>query len=163
MIMKAALFGTTAAIAVQPLVALCWIVTSLLGAKPTIDALAAAQTMAIVTALATPFVLVIGLPSLLVLRRLKRLSAYSLGLVGCISATIILASWSGLDWPSIMHEQFMPASLGSPAAQRVPLVDRLKDMCTILLLGAAHGGSAGVVGYFVWRRSQGRITHAAAR
>ena len=94
--MKAILIATVSAIAIQPFVLFAWFLLPALitdGHVSSSDLLGIPLFAALIS---VPFVIVVGIPALLLLRHFKWLSWWSLGMVGLVVAALPVAvyGWS---------------------------------------------------------------------
>jgi hypothetical protein len=89
--MKAILLATVAAIAVQPLVLLAWLFLPALIAGDTVPPKDIVGMSLFSALLASPFVVVVGIPAFLLLRYFRHLSWWSLGTIGLVVAACPVA------------------------------------------------------------------------
>ena len=89
--MKAILLATVAAIAVQPLVLFAWLFLPALIAGGTVPPKDLVGMSLFSALLASPFVVVVGIPAFLLLRYLRHLSWWSLGTIGLVAASCPVA------------------------------------------------------------------------
>jgi hypothetical protein len=151
--MKAIVLATIAAIAVQPVVAFCWLLPSRLASGNATNLAEILEVAALVATVAAPVVLAVGVPSLMILRRVNRLSGLSLGCVGAIAGSIVLLLVMDLTVGSFIATIQYGTSRGVTISQDSALMDWLRDALFVIPYGVAHGGTAGLVGSWVWRRT----------
>lgn len=153
--MKAILLATVAAIAVQPLVLFAWLVLPALIAGGHVSSNEFFGMSLFSALLALPFVVVIGIPALLLLRRFRHLSWGSLGTIGFVVAALPVAviglfdyagSSSGGNW------------YGTPVEFVVngqkTFYGWLSYVQSIVFFGL-HGLAGALALFFVWRRALG--------
>ena len=153
--MKAISLATIAAIAVQPFVFFFLFLAPmlLLGADISPKDLFGIPLFAAL--FAAPFVVVIGIPALLLLRRVNRLSWLSLGIVGFIVAALPFA-FSG--WSDSVGYSSGGNWYGTPVDFVVngqkTIYGWLSYFQSIIFFGL-HGLAGALAFYFTWRRSLG--------
>ena len=152
--MKAIIFATISAVVVQPIAffALFLAPSLLAGASLTRSDLFGLPMFAAIIAI--PFIVLIGIPSFLILRRLHRLSWLSLAATGIFGAALPLAifGWpanrysgysSGGNWHGRSVEFFVNG---------VPTIYGWLGYAQGIMQFALHGLVGALVFYFVWRR-----------
>lgn len=153
--MKAILFSAIAAIAVQPIVfVVLYILLSLiLGADiPTKELL---STPLFAALFSVPFVVVIGIPSVLLLRYFNRLSWLSLGAVGFIFAALPIAIYGWSEYPGYSSGgNWYGKPVGFVVDGQKTFYGWLSYAQNILFF-ALHGLAGALMFFFVCRRGLG--------
>ena len=153
--MKAILLATVAAIAIQPLVFILLFLAPMLALGADIPLNDFFGTSLFAALFAAPFIVVVGIPSLLLLRHFNHLSWLSLGCVGFIVAALPVAiyGWSEYSGSSSGGNWY-----GTPVDF---VIDGQKTFygwlsyAQSILFFALHGLAGGLVFFFVWRCSLG--------
>jgi hypothetical protein len=151
--MKAILLATAAAIAIQPFVLFAWFLLPALidGNHVSPNDLFGIPLFAALVA--APFVVVVGIPSLLLLRHFEYLSWWSLGTIGLVVAALPVAIYGWSEYAGF-------SSAGSWYGTPVDFVINgqktfygwLNYAQSIVLFGL-HGFTGALAFFFVWRHS----------
>lgn len=153
--MKAILLATVAAIAAQPFVFILLVVLPLLvirGDFPMTELFGILLYSAVISA---PFVVVIGIPSLFLLRGFNLLSWQSLGAFGFIVAAMPIAIYGWSEYPGYSSAgDWYGTSVTFVIAGRKTYYGWINYAWDIMLF-ALHGLVGGLVFYFVWSRVMG--------
>jgi hypothetical protein len=153
--MKAILLATIAAIAIQPIVfiVLFMLPMQVMGAGiPASDFFGFPLFAALFSA---PFVVAIGIPSLLLLRHFNRLSWLSLGSIGFIAAAIPFAIYGWSDYSGYSSGgNWYGTPVDFVINGQKTLYGWLNYAQSILFFGL-HGLAGALVFFFVWRRGLG--------
>lgn len=149
--MKAILLASLAATAIQPLVFAPLFFGPLLVRGANIP-LGEFFVMPLFAALfAFPFIVIIGIPSLIILRRFKRLSWLSMGAIGFIAAALPLAIFSGSNNSGYSSSgDWYGTPVDFVVNGQNTLYGWLNDIQGILFCGL-HGLIGALVFYFVWQ------------
>ena len=151
--MRATLFATVAAIAVQPFVFVLLIVLPLLVVGSDIPLTELFGILLYSALISAPFVAAIGIPSLFVLRRFDCLSWQSLGAVGFIFSAIPIAIYGWSEYPGYSSAgDWYGTSVIFVVEGRKTFYGWVQYARDILLF-AIHGLVGGLVFYFVWCRA----------
>jgi hypothetical protein len=155
--MKARLLATLAAIAVQPIVFCAWFLLPLALRGADISPREASSILLYVVLFATCFVVFLGLPAFLILKRFNRLNWRSVSLLGFIIASVPLAIYS---WP--VGSRWSGYSSGGNWHGRQ--VDFYSDGVATtygwlnygegILAFGLQGLAGALIFYFVWRKKQ---------
>ena len=152
--MKAILVAAVAAVTIQPIVFLLLFVLPQVVAGGEIPLGEALGVSLFAAPFALPFVLLIGIPAFLVLRRFRRLSWLSLGLIGFFSAGIlptlsqvVFGSCPGCSSGGTWHGRYVDFVVNG----EMTLYGWLNHVESSIYFGL-HGLAGALAFYFVWRR-----------
>ena len=155
--MKSVFLATLAAIAIQPIIFLGWFITPVLFSGGSVRGSDILDMIGWVLLVATPVVIVFGLPAFFALRQLGRATPLLLGVAGFLIASVPMAI-SG--WP----RNFGPGSSsdGNWHGRSVDLVVNgvptyygwLSDIESTIYFGL-HGLTGALLFIYVWRRING--------
>ena len=160
--------ASLAAIAIQPLIAILWILGPSYLAGLSVSAHSLGEVSGWVVLFAAAFVLILGLPAFLVLRRFDRVTARNLGAAGFLIASIPFAA---LGWPGYPHPGYSAGGNwhGRPVEFVVDGVTTVYGWLHYVegvFIYGVHGLTGALVFLFVWRRlkaltngSSGRAYH----
>lgn len=152
---KAILLATIAATAIQPLVFILLFLLPMLALGADIPAKDFFSIPLFSALFAMPFVVVFGIPSLLILRRFNRLSWLSLGSIGLIAAALPVAIYGWSDYPGFSSGgSWYGTPVNFVIDGQKTLYGWLSYAQSILFFGL-HGLTGGIVFFSVWHRSQG--------
>jgi hypothetical protein len=154
--MKAILIATVSAIAIQPFVLFAWFLLPALitdGHVSLSDLLGIPLFAALIS---VPFVIVVGIPALLLLRHFKWLSWWSLGMVGLVVAALPVAVYGWSEYAGF-------SSTGNWYGTPVEFVVNgnktfygwLNYAQSVVFFGF-HGFVGALAFFFVWRRASSR-------
>jgi hypothetical protein len=153
--MKAILLATVAAIAVQPLVLFAWLFLPALIAGDTVPPKDLVGMSLFSALLASPFVVVVGIPAFLLLRYFRHLSWWSLGTIGLVVAACPVAVFGLFEYAGY-------SSGGNWYGTPVEFVINgqktfygwLSYAQSVVFFGL-HGFVGALAFFIVWRRSLG--------
>jgi hypothetical protein len=153
--MRPIIAASLLAIAVQPIVFLLWIALPPLIAGDDLPLADMASTSLFAAVIAIPFVLLIGIPSALVLRRFGHLRWLPLAAIGFISAALPIAiNLPGGDSGSSSGGNFYGRAVDYVIAGEPTIWGWLSYAQSVLFFGL-HGLIGASVFYLVWRRGMG--------
>jgi hypothetical protein len=143
------------AIAVQPLVFLLWVALPPLIAGADVPLAGMASTSLFAAVVAVPFVLLIGIPSALLLRRFGHLRWLQLAAIGFVTAALpIAANLPGGGSGYSSGGNFYGRVVDYVVAGEPTIWGWLSYAQSVLFFGL-HGLIGASVFYLVWRRSMG--------
>jgi hypothetical protein len=153
--MKPILYASFAAIAIQPIVFVMLFLLPMVALGAEISRKDFLSLPLFSALIAVPFVVIVGIPSLIILRHFNRLSWRSLGAVGFIAAALPIAIYSWSDYPGYSSGGNW---YGAPAdfvinGRKTPF-GWLQYAQGILEFGL-HGLIGALVFYLVWHRWSG--------
>ena len=153
--MKAILLATIAAIAIQPFVFILLFLLPMLVLGADFPPAEFIGTPLFSALFAAPFVVVIGIPSLLLLRHFNRLSWLSLSSVGFIAAATPIAIYGWSEYPgSSSAGNWYGTPIDFVIDGQKTFFGWLSYAQGVLLFGL-HGLAGALAFYFAWRRSLG--------
>lgn len=153
--MKAILLATVAAIAIQPFVFVRLFLLPMLVIGASIPAKDFLGIPLFAALLAAPFVIVVGIPSLFLLRHFNRLSWLSLGSIGFVAAALPVAIYGWSDYPGYSSGgNWYGTYVDFVVDGQKTLYGWLSYAQSILFFGL-HGLAGGLAFFFVWRRGLG--------
>lgn len=154
--MKAILLATVSAIAIQPFVLFAWFFLPALIAGSHISSSDLLGVPLFAALISAPFVIVVGIPALLLLRHFKRLSWWSLGMIGLIVAALPVAVYG---WPEYAGSSIGGNWYGTPVEFVVngqkTLYGWLNYAQSVVFFGL-HGFAGALAFFFVWRLASSR-------
>jgi len=153
--MKALLLATAAAIAIQPFILFAWFLLPALIAGGPVSPGDLFGLPLFAAVLATPVIIVVGIPSLLLLRHFKYLSWWSLGTIGLVVAALPVAVYGWSEYAGF-------SSAGNWYGTPVDFVINgqktfygwLNYAQSVVCFGL-HGFAGALAFFFVWRRASG--------
>ena len=157
--MKAVFVASLLAIAVQPLLFVFYMAIVPMIAGQEVPLADIASISVIVTVVAIPFVLLVGIPSALLLRRFGRLRYLPLVAIGFVFAALPIGYWrlpvgdAGYSLGGNFYGHVEPFIVNGE-----PTIWGLLDYAQSVLMFGLHGFVGASVFYVVFRRSSRRVT-----
>ena len=153
--MKAILLATIAAIAIQPFVLFVWFLLPVLIAGGHVSPNELFGIPMFAAVLAVPFVVVVGVPSLLLLRHFKYLSWWSLGTIGLVVAALPVAVYGWSEYAGFSSGgNWYGTPVDFVVNGQKTLYGWLSYAQSVVFFGL-HGFAGALAFFFVWRRALG--------
>ena len=153
--MKAILLATAAAIAIQPFVLFAWFLLPMLIAGGHVSANDLFGIPLFAALVATPFVVVAGIPAFLLLRRFKCLSWWSLGTIGLVVAALPVAVYGWSEYAGFSSAgNWYGAPVDFVINGQKTFYGWLNYVQSVVFFGL-HGFVGALAFFFAWRRSLG--------
>ncbi|MFZ6749353.1 hypothetical protein [Undibacterium sp. Ren11W] len=153
--MKAIVLASIAAIFVQPLCFLVVFFVPTLFNGADILSMDVLRMSLFASVIATPFVILVGIPSLLILRRLNRLSSFIFAVIGFVvsSAAVALLGWPGFTYSGYSSGGNWHGRYVHFVVDGVTTTYGWLNYIEGVLMFGLHGLVGAIVLHFVWRCS----------